>query len=504
MQPKRMHPLKIIVSFGKTLRNSFVVILFLFVVHFNDESTFIIVGQILFLAFLVYRLGSLALDWWKTTYILQHESIHIYRGVLQRKENRVPFDQVQNVQWNTPFYYRFLNLTALSLQTSAVNKEASVMFEAVKQSEARRIEQLVLDKRKTGTLSESTQEELEEETDAEMTEMARDPEEKNQANEEKVHFRPTRRDLWKASFLSFSFLAFIPVPVVIYAKLDDIVNLEKHAKGFLAFLTSSWLLMGIVILLLVVLAVTFGIVRTFLKYGKHEIASDKERIYIRTGTINRQSFAVGRTNVQAIQIQQGPLKKLLGLLEINLISAGGGDEETEEVHSLYPFLPQDHSFGLLDELLPEFKWDPNMPMEKLPKKAIYARLLRIPWFWIIVTVLILWFKAEWWFLSPFLFVLTYVGRFFDYRNTRFLLNGAFIQFKSGGLWSTLFITQRKKIMEAEVDQSLLQKWLDLATIKTFNRTKPVHEEELKDVPFEASNAFIHWYQDRYQEIEVYK
>lgn len=500
MQPQRMHPIKIIVSFSKTLRNGFIIILFLFAVHFNDTSTFITIGKILFLAFLIYRLGSLTLDWWKTTYTFQQGSIYMYSGILKRNESRVPIDQVQNVQWNTPFYYRIFGLTALSLQTSAADEEASFLFEAVKQSEARRIEQLVLDRRNTEEVPEHKQEGK----DPEWTEMEWSTEEKNQEDAEKIHFRPTRSDLWKASFLSFSFFGFIPIMAAVYAKLDDIINLDEQTKSAISFLTNSWLVMGFVVLLFVILAVTFGVVRTFLKYGRHEIASDKERIYIRTGTLNRRAFAVRRSNVQAVQIQQGPLKKLLGLLEVNLLSAGSGEEEEEEVHSLYPFLPKNQASNLLNELLPDFELDQNTSMRKLPQKAIYARLLRIPWFWIIVTILLLWLKAEWWFLSPLLFLLTYIGRIFDYRNTRFLLSGAFIQFKTGGVWSTLFVTQRRKIIEAEVEQSLLQKWLGLATIKTCNRTKPVHEEELKDVPFEASTAFIHWYQNRYQEVEVYK
>src|SRR5699024_6127021 len=122
MQPKRMHPMKIMYSLSKTLRNSFVIILYLFIVHFNDVSMFIIIGRILFLAFLVYRLGTLILEWWNTTYVIEQGAIHIYSGMLKKKENRVPLEQVQNVQWSTPFYYRIFHLTFLSLQTSAADE----------------------------------------------------------------------------------------------------------------------------------------------------------------------------------------------------------------------------------------------------------------------------------------------------------------------------------------------------------------------------------------------
>ena len=75
-----------------------------------------------------------------------------------------------------------------------------------------------------------------------------------------------------------------------------------------------------------------------------------------------------------------------------------------------------------------------------------------------------------------------------------------IQFKKGGLWSSWFITNRKKVIEIEVNQSFLQQKLGLATIQTINQTKPTHEEELMDIPIEVSEEFIKWYGKRYDDI----
>ncbi|MEN1968356.1 PH domain-containing protein [Lentibacillus sp. N15] len=496
MQPKRMHPMKIVFSFIKTIRNSFVVILYLFIINFNDVSTFIMIGRIVFLAFLLYRLAALTIEWWKTTYEFKNGTIHIYRGLFTRSDNRVPVERVQNVQWETPFYYRMFHLTALSLQTSAADKEASVVFEAIKQKDAEQIETLVLNKGATLEPQQASPDEFERSVGTQEFQVEETTDSKT------IHFRPTRKDLWKASFLSFSFLAFIPILGTVYHQMDEVMNLDEQAKGLIAFLTSSWLMLGAFIIMFVIIAIVFGMTRTFLKYGKYEIASDRERIYIRSGTVSKSAFTVRKENVQAIRMNQNPLKKVLGLLEVSLLSAGSQEEESEEVHSLYPFLPQERAAGLIQELLPDFAIEQEEEMEKLPRTALFVRLLRIPWVWIIATILIVWLKPVWWWVSPIIFLLTYVMRVLDHRNTRFLLHEQFVQFKTGGLWSTVFITNRSKVIEAEVERTILQRRFSLATIQTINRTKPVHLEEIKDVPVETSNKFITWYHDRYKEIEV--
>ncbi|MBT2218330.1 PH domain-containing protein [Virgibacillus dakarensis] len=502
MQPKRMHPMKIIFSFINTLKNSFVFIIYLFVIHFRDVSTFIKLGRIVFLAFLVYRLVSLIIEWWKTTYEIKNGSIHIYSGWFTKTDNRVPLDRIQNVQLSTPFYYRIFNLTVLSLQTSATDKEASVKFEAIKKEEAKRIEQQ-LDSYWEGNF-EHEQIVVEHEDETKEPELLQSSEVmermENTGDRRTVHFNPTRSDLIRASFLSLSFLGLIPILATIYHEIDDVINLDEQAKGFLALLMNSWLIMGVAIVLFVIIAIAFGMIRTFLKYGKYEIASDEERIYISSGILSEKAFSIRKENVQAIQMTQTPLKKVVGLMEIRLVSAGSDDEDSEEINSLYPFLPTDKANRLIAELLPTFKIQENM--NKLPQTALLMRMLRMPWVCITVTVLIFWLKPNLWYVSPILFVLTYMGRIFDYRNTRYVINGEFIQFKTGGLWSALFLTNRRKVIEVEVERSILQKRFGLASISTINRTKPVHLEQLKDIPVDASRQFISWYRDRRNEIKV--
>lgn len=136
-----------------------------------------------------------------------------------------------------------------------------MLFEVITRKEAERIIDIVQnDKRKTF------------EPDAEEKE-----------KERVVHFKPTRKDTLKASFTSLSPLAVIPVFFSFYSNVDDIVDIDKKARGMLSYIISSWWIVSGIVLFVALIAVIFGMARTFLKYGKYEISSDDERIYITKG-----------------------------------------------------------------------------------------------------------------------------------------------------------------------------------------------------------------------------
>lgn len=488
MQAKRMHPMKILFSIFNLLRNTIFIPFYLFIIKFNDGSTGITIARIAFPCLLVICIIFIFIEWWKTTYEWKAGSIHIHRGLFIKKNSIVPLQHVQDIQWDTPFFYKLFDLTALTLETSATDEDASVKFKPIKRKDALWMEQqLQADQQAIPEPAQTN------DIDISSTNQKDD-------RQQTIHFQPTRGNLLKASFLSFSFLAIIPILAFFYRKMDNILSLDEKAKHLLAFLTRSWVITSMAISLFVMVAIAIGMIRTFLKYGKYKIASDQAHIYIHNGIFNERKFSIRKESVQAIQVTQTPLKRLAGLAEVKLISAGTDSKDDEAISSLFPFIPSNQAYRLIEELLPDFKLEQTM--FKLPRKALYIRMLRLPWFWIIATILIVWLKPEWAYASPILFVFTYLLRFVAYRNSRFLLNNEFIQFKTGGLWSELFVTKRKKVIEVEVERSLLQKKLGLATIQTANRAKPVHLKQLKDISFDVSETFLSWYEERHHEVEL--
>lgn len=501
MENRRMHPGRIILSLYELIKNSAIVFIFLFVLRRGSDAGWVVAGRWIFIAAITISVLNIILSWWRTTYRLEADSVQIDSGVFSRKHRNVPFRRVQNVNRQVPAVLRLFGLTSLTLETGADGEDASVKFPAVTKAEAARIEE-ALDGYRRERIEAARAVAGTESTNGEDTETPIP--EPLPEKVRTVHFTPELKDVLKASFLSFSFIALIPVLATVYSNIHDFIDIESRAEGFLSFLAGSGVVLGITIALFALAAIAFGIIRTYLKYGRYEISSDDERIYIRRGVLTEQSLSVRKKNVQAVQITETPLKRLLGLAEAKLVTVGSFEDNLEDISSLYPFLRKQRAVELVGELLPDIRVQDGM--ERLPKAALAVRMLRFPWTAVIGTVVLyFWrpdfpFVPDWPMLAVALFAFIYLLRYFDYRNTRYAISGPFIQFRTGGLWRETFISKREKVIEAAVSQSWLQKRFGVATVGTTNRAKPVHVEELKDLPAAAAEQFDHWYTERNPEL----
>ncbi len=186
---------------------------------------------------------------------------------------------------------------------------------------------------------------------------------------------------------------------------------------------------------------------------------------------------------------------------MKLISAGSTGDEELETNTLYPFLSIERAYGMVEEILPAYKVERSM--KSLSKQALKIRMLRPSFFWILTTLAIYYFTPSLWYISLILLVLIYTLRIMDYKNSRYLINEEFIQFKAGSLETSLFITKRSKVIQIEVERSKLQK-LFRACHKLKRSTAPslYTIQKLQDVSVEYADEFYTWYMDRTKNIQV--
>ncbi|MEI5908636.1 PH domain-containing protein [Bacillus spongiae] len=490
---KHYNPLLILFNLRKLVKNSIFIFIYLFVIKMGSESTFIQYGRLIFLLCIGVTIVSIIIKWLTHTYQLDETSFHLYKGLFKKTKQTIPFSKIQNVNRHTSILHRIFNVTSLSFETGTAGKDGTVEFEVISRTEADKMEEYISRK----SIDELAQ-----------------PETKNEENEltlsnRTLHFKPTKVDLLKASFTSLSFFVLIPLIISTYFSVDDMFDVEGKVVGLFSAIFNSWWVVMIMMIVLIVASISFGMLRTFLKYGKYEIYSDDDRIYISKGIIDETAFSISKEKVQAIEINQSIMKRLFGLAEVKLTSAGsiksGG--EGLEINSLYPFLPISRVEDLLLDILPTYKV--TQKMVKLPYKALFIRMLKPSWVWIIATIALGYFKPDflgneqsWWILSLVLFVIIYVSRWLDFTNTSYILNNNFIQLKSGSLTTSLFVSKREKIIEVQVTCNKFQKLLGLASIEITNRAKPVRKTGISDIPLEFADLFYRWYIDRKQDIEV--
>ncbi|WP_285768578.1 PH domain-containing protein [Peribacillus sp. SI8-4] len=288
-QAKRLHPIKIPFELGRLLKGNIFFIIMLYILNFGSEKMYMKLLQLLFLIYLIWRVLSIILTWYTYKYQIKEGTIHITTGLISKSYQSVPLHKVQNVQRRTTLFHKIFKLTSLTFEMGTSGDEGSVPFEVISQKEAERLERA--HSSKNGPIADA-------EVAAER--MAADL---GPVTEKTIHFTPTKRDVLKASFTSLSFLALIPIVATLYNTLDDFIDL-RNAEGFAAKVMDSWWIITIVIIALICMAVTFGIVSTFVKYGKYEISSDQNRIHIKKGVLDESAFSIQKEKVQAVEITQ--------------------------------------------------------------------------------------------------------------------------------------------------------------------------------------------------------
>lgn len=490
---KRYHPLLMLFDIWQLLKNIFFIFIFLFVIKAGSQSLFITYGRLLFFIVCGISFIYITLKWFTHKYALDDRCFYLYKGIFSKSERTIPFSKIQNVNSHTSLFHRMFNVTSISFETGMQGEEAAVKYEVVSKKEAERMEEYIASVVREDAMNLNP------------SEMAVEKEDSNRT----IHFKPMKKDILKASFTSLSFLLFIPLLLSFYSKVDDIFHVVEQTKGIFFSIIGSWWIVTTIVIVLIIASVGFGIARTFLKYGKYEISSDQDRIYITKGVLDETAFSIAKEKVQAIEIKQSILKRLLGFAEVKLTSAGSLSlgEETHEINSLYPFLPVGRAYDMVSEILPAY--EVTQKMKRLPKKSLWVRVFSPSWIWMIASAALYYFKPAvlgieqaWWIISAALLMVIVAARWLDFLHTQYILNDRFIQLKTGSLTTSLFVSKRDKVIEVKVTRNIFQKWIGLASIETINRAKPIQHNGIKDVPVEFAGLFYKWYIGRRKEIEI--
>ncbi|MFP7254972.1 PH domain-containing protein [Terribacillus goriensis] len=497
MEKRRYHPAIMLFGIAKTIRNwIFPLIIAVFFTDTDGWGTYAKYGV---LAILILSITSDILKWFFEKYTADERAFHLYSGIFSKSSRTVPYEKIQNVTRHTNLLHRLLRLTAIKFETGS--KEKAVEFEVLTKEEAFRLEQLT-----KGTVQEAfpiqntviSEEVLEEEDTVSEQSVPR-------TEKKTIHFKPTKKELIRASFTSLSFLLVVPLLISFVLKFDIFFDWSE-IRQYLPLLKVWWIttlgVIGIVVISLLV-----GMWRVVQKYGNYELASDDTHIYIQTGLLSESAFSIRKDRVQGIEITQPILHRLLGLAKVKLISTGSLDisDETETINSLYPYFSLKQAQAMITEVVPEYQV--QLSMEKLEQKVLIYRLLQPSIIWLGVTITLYFWRPEllgyemkWWIVSLVLLILIGMYRYLNFKHTSYLISEKFFQIKTGAFTTTLFVTKRNKMIEIARNQNPLQRWLNLATIESVNRAKPVLHNKIKDIPASEANRFYEWFHQRTRDV----
>src|SRR5699024_1622511 len=205
------------------------------------------------------------------------------KGIFMKHTSTIPFSKIQNVTRKTTIFHKIFGLTSVTFETAMDGEDDAIHFEVLSRQHANFLIGLVQTDKQNALQNEQVN------SDATQTESQENKDPKQDAVQKTnrtVHFTPQRQDLWKASFTSLSFLAFIPIAFGVLDYINPLLPETDQVEGiFQLLLDSKWIFI-VIIILAVTIAVAFGALRTFIRYGRYEISSDAAHIYIDRGVLN--------------------------------------------------------------------------------------------------------------------------------------------------------------------------------------------------------------------------
>jgi len=477
---QRMHPLWMLFSIVKSIKELILwIVFFAIFISSNSNPIFMIGGIAAGAIYLIYNFVSIFLDWKHFKYVFTDKEMYIYEGRFIKEDRFIPLERIQGISQNTHFFHRLFGLTSLLLETGSNEKKSSIKLEMITYEEAARIQKHL------GHINFIPKKENE--SDIQKVELI----EPQYISRDK-HYEMAPKEILVKSLMSLKLLLLIPLIQEVYSNINDFISIDGYINEIISFFQKSWFLMSLGILILLIMSLVYGMIKTYIQYGNFQVTSDQHRIFIRTGVFNKTEFSIPKEKIQAININTNLLKRWFGLVQVKIISITDmEDKDMRTAKVLFPLIDKNRALLLIPEILPAFKIDTKMI--GVPKYTIFIKMVRSSYIWIIGTILTYYFWAEFWYIPIILFVLINTSQILNGLYSGYKLNGEFIQLQRGGFSTNLFITNRKNIEELKIVESGLQRLFGLATLQSSIRAKPVKKTKVFDLPKDVARNYYYWY-----------
>ncbi|MFB6305258.1 MAG: PH domain-containing protein [Haloferacaceae archaeon] len=261
--------------------------------------------------------------WQRYEYELTDDTFDIRSGVVARRERKIPLRRIQNVDIRRNVVQRILGIAALDLETAGGgDTEAAVRY--VSFEEAKRLQRAIAERKRGET--------AEEETEAPAGE---------------VLFELSPRELALVGALSFDLrlpglVLFLfsgsatALPTVFGVSLSDAGTLALAglaAVGLLVVLVVSW---------------AVGATVAVLNYYGFRLTRVDDELQYERGLLRRYDGSVPLSKVQALTVEDNPLKRRFGYASLSIETAGrvGGREGGSGSQAAVPIARVDRVYAL--------------------------------------------------------------------------------------------------------------------------------------------------------------
>lgn len=470
-EPKRIHPVGMILSFVKMIKSYIIPAIIFFFVSSNESfNVYVIVGGSLLILLVV--LTSI-LEWWKFTYLIKDGELRIEHGVFVKKKRYIPIERIQTINTSAGIIQQIFRLVKLQIETAGSGLEAEVSLTAIKKQEADRIQKEISKYKQLSKSSVAVDEQEEVILDLPT-------------------YKMTAKDLLVAASTSSGIGVIISAVAAFVSQFDEFIPFDRIIDRFEFLTNASITLYAILIFIAFFIAWILSIIGVVLKYAYFTVTKGDEELKISRGIFEKRQITIPTKRIQAIQIVQNPLRQLLGYTTIYIESAGGnsGDEGLSTI--LFPVVPKKNVEQLLVEFLPDFKQQNDL--HRLPKRSMLRYCFRKAIPALIVILPVAYFLPPWGYLSIILLPVAAWWGYASYKDAGWNYHGDQLNVVFRVISKTHVLVNRNRLQSMKSKTTYFQKRVALQTFECTIKSGLLGRNfTVKDLDQQDVEEIVNWY-----------
>lgn len=436
--PSRMHPAAIFFRFILTMKETIFGLGIGLIISLKESILFFFIFAGLFLLFLIV---SSFLAWLRFTFWIEDGDLRIEQGVLIRKRRFVSLNRIHKIDISANVFHRLFHLAKVQIDTASSGEGAEVTLIALKIDEAKALQQQLKQRKRSSAIVE--------ETDV----------------DKKVY--PKKQISWERLFIAGSTSGSIGfmflIALAIFNQIEELLPDKLYKSAYV------WLInLGIVAIITFVLFLLFllwvlGIAGTMIKYGNFRIEKRRRELLIKRGLLEVKELTIPFDRIQAIGIEQSPIRQPFKFVRIFAVVAGGSFDNSESFPVLFPLLREDEVEPFLQTFLTEFEQLPTN-LNPLPKKGrkYYFVLTTLPF--ALLAIPVAYFLPSFLWFAIFLFICSFMFGIWQHRDGGYHIDHKRITLRRRTLNKVTIVTHHRRIQSFKMRQHKLQQMNKLATV----------------------------------------
>lgn len=342
-QEHRLHPLFIVFSLVKTLRNLWPLLLILFFKGTQHPERYLVIGGGALLLFLAADI----IKWRRFRYQVEADKLLIRQGLFFRDEKTIYYSRIHSVQVEQPLLQRLFGMAQLKIETPGGSRESDGVLPALSQKRAEELRSLLMQR--------SQGRELPEEAPADGSSAGERTEAATAGPLPLVRMSAAQLFVGALSTMNPGLVLAFFAGLLSFA--DEIVKLlvpKRTSDQLLHAIESS--VSGPVSLVVMGAGALLGawLLSSLLYIVKYYGFTAEERdgsIVITYGLFEKKMNAIKPERVQAIVVKEGLIRQALGYAEIEVRVVSSDMKESLMLH---PYVPVGDIPELLLRCLPGF------------------------------------------------------------------------------------------------------------------------------------------------------